>query len=450
MIKYKKPFLPKIVKNTLNPNLKTVELKPTIGHIGTMKYFPSFSKEWKNIIYSYNKNNIKNIPTNDNSINKILQSYFNLYFTKPLEFSKSINVRLREKRTFLRRIFVSNAEIKHTSNKVKITLYASNREKNVLKKKYVKLLKKMNLDILKRYTFLYKNYILNLYSHLNNKYKIRDEYVYSYTTIPYLKHKLNYLSIFLLLNNLLLKKIWSYVIKNQSKSFTKLLSKYNSLYSLNQFKFNKLKFLPKLSYILRKIIGKKIHYNIINLKSISYNADLFTKILALKIKTLKFSHIDSMLTVLNKGRIPEVNPVQERSKILTEDNLDQFLNKYNNLNVISNIKKNFSITSLFKNYFEEKYNSNNNIHNTIYNSIKYKNMHGIQIVAKGRLTKRYRADRAIVSLKRKGGLKNIDSSYKGLSSILFRGNTKSNTSYSFSKSKRRIGAFAVKGWISGK
>ena len=34
---------------------------------------------------------------------------------------------------------------------------------------------------------------------------------------------------------------------------------------------------------------------------------------------------------------------------------------------------------------------------------------------------------------------------KGLSAVLFRGNTKSNTSYSFSKSKRRVGAFAVKG-----
>jgi hypothetical protein len=42
-------------------------------------------------------------------------------------------------------------------------------------------------------------------------------------------------------------------------------------------------------------------------------------------------------------------------------------------------------------------------------------------------------------------LKNIDSSFKGLSSVLFRGNSKSNVTYSITKSKRRIGAFAVKG-----
>jgi hypothetical protein len=33
---------------------------------------------------------------------------------------------------------------------------------------------------------------------------------------------------------------------------------------------------------------------------------------------------------------------------------------------------------------------------------------------------------------------------------LFRGNTQSNISYSLSTQKRRVGAFAVKGWIGGK
>jgi hypothetical protein len=77
-------------------------------------------------------------------------------------------------------------------------------------------------------------------------------------------------------------------------------------------------------------------------------------------------------------------------------------------------------------------------------------MGGIRLEVKGRLTKRYRADRSIYFVKWKGGLKNIDSSFQGLSSVLFRGNTKSNTSYSLSTGKRRIGAFAVKGWIGGK
>jgi hypothetical protein len=50
----------------------------------------------------------------------------------------------------------------------------------------------------------------------------------------------------------------------------------------------------------------------------------------------------------------------------------------------------------------------------------------------------------------KGGLKNIDSSYKGLSSVNMRGYVKPNVQYSIFTSKRKIGAFAVKGWISGR
>jgi hypothetical protein len=65
------------------------------------------------------------------------------------------------------------------------------------------------------------------------------------------------------------------------------LRKYDLLYSLNQYKFNNSIFLPILSNILNKIIGKNIEYNIINLKSVAYNTDLFTNALALKLKKKK-------------------------------------------------------------------------------------------------------------------------------------------------------------------
>ena len=90
-------------------------------------------------------------------------------------------------------------------------------------------------------------------------------------------------------------------------------------------------------------------------------------------------------------------------------------------------------------------NESNNIKENIFNSIKYKNMGGIRLEVSGRLTRRYRADRSVHSLRVKGGLKNIDSSYKGMTTVLFRGNSNSNNSYSMFAAKRRIGAFAVKG-----
>jgi hypothetical protein len=77
-------------------------------------------------------------------------------------------------------------------------------------------------------------------------------------------------------------------------------------------------------------------------------------------------------------------------------------------------------------------------------------MGGARLVVKGRLTKRYRADRSVYKLKWKGGLKNIDSSFKGLSTVMFRGYLDSNVEKSRLNSKRRIGSFGVRSWFSGK
>jgi hypothetical protein len=87
----------------------------------------------------------------------------------------------------------------------------------------------------------------------------------------------------------------------------------------------------------------------------------------------------------------------------------------------------------------------NKRNNIIFNTIKYKNLGGMKLEVKGRLTKRYRADRSIHKIFFKGRFNNIESSYKNLYSTVFRGNINNNSAYSFYKSKRRIGAFAVKG-----
>jgi hypothetical protein len=77
-------------------------------------------------------------------------------------------------------------------------------------------------------------------------------------------------------------------------------------------------------------------------------------------------------------------------------------------------------------------------------------MGGIRLEAKGRLTRRFTASRSVFKIKWKGSLKNIDSSYKGLSSMILRGHIKPNVQHSIINSKTRNGAFGIKGWISGK
>ena len=78
-------------------------------------------------------------------------------------------------------------------------------------------------------------------------------------------------------------------------------------------------------------------------------------------------------------------------------------------------------------------------------NIKYKQISGFRLQAKGRLTRRYTASRSISKTTYAGNLLNMDSSYKRLSSVLLRNNLKSNLQYTKLKSKTRIGSFGIKG-----
>ncbi len=158
-----------------------------------------------------------------------------------------------------------------------------------------------------------------------------------------------------------------------------------------------------------------------------------------------------MDTILNQAVLPKVNRIIERS--LKKKDLNFIENKYKYLNisfVLNNSNSNLSqiLNNLYYNIIIDYNNLNKKffkIYEIIFNSINYKNMCGIRIETKGRLTKRYRADRAVYRVRLKGGLRNIDSSFRGLSSVNMRGYLNSNVDYSIFTSTRRVGAFAVKG-----
>ena len=90
------------------------------------------------------------------------------------------------------------------------------------------------------------------------------------------------------------------------------------------------------------------------------------------------------------------------------------------------------------------------LENYVLRSLKHVNLRGIRVEAKGRLTRRFTASRSVLKTKWKGGLKNVDSSFRGLSTIMLRGIVKSNLQYSAINSKNRNGAYGVKGWVSSK
>ena len=152
---------------------------------GEIRHYPPAIKEWFNSVYVYNKNYFfKSLPITDKIVNKLIKSYFNLNPDKYFRF----------KRLSVKRIFVSRAEMKHTNNKVIITVYTYNRQKFYFMNKIKKLQKmfmfieqykfkamkstnririfknKLNLLIIgqkkKRYLYLY---IKNLYKQLNKR-----------------------------------------------------------------------------------------------------------------------------------------------------------------------------------------------------------------------------------------------------------------------------------------
>jgi len=94
---------------------------------------------------------------------------------------------------------------------------------------------------------------------------------------------------------------------------------------------------------------------------------------------------------------------------------------------------------------KQKFNNKLYLKNFVINNLKYRHVTGFRLEAKGRLTRRYTASRSVSKLRYKGNLMNIDSSYKGLSSVILKGNLRSNVQFTRLNSKTRIGSFGIKG-----
>ena len=236
----------------------------------------------------------------------MIKSYFNLHFKNKFIHLKHMS--LKRKRSLLKRIYVSNVEVKHTNNKAIITLYVLNTKKNILKKRYEK--SKKIFEILKFYIlriqrnfltkkiFLLKKILIEKF--LGDKFKLRKSQV--------LQFKLELLNKIINYSTLSFKK---YIKKNIFNKF-KFVRKINVLrrhiyeYKINIFKFEEVYFLRKLNNLLVKILNKKIEYNIVNLKSLVFNTDIFTNALALKLRKRKFFVMRGINSIINRAKFPKL------------------------------------------------------------------------------------------------------------------------------------------------
>ena len=255
---------------------------------------------------------------------------------------------------------------------------------------------------------------------------------------------------------------------------------------VNRFKFGK--FLLKLKLLISKIYNKKVELNIVNLKSPHLNTDIFTQAVAIKLKK-RVGLLRVMRRSLQLVKLPfnfktaakefDVNKLEILSQhrklnlhvlnASVRNMQNKTITGLNYADCLENILKTLYTRSLINGPKLIKITrdrlitltTGNKTRNTmlnkvtsVLNTIKYKWVTGVRLEAAGRLTRRYTASRSVFKFRQKGSLKNTDYSRKldflknSMPNVILRNLVKSNSQHSFLKSKKRIGAFGLKTWMS--
>ena len=399
----------------------------------SLKHFPSSTRYWDNSIFMYNNNALSLIPNISKLAMKFIRNYFYLY-------NKNIERKIRRKKIYNRRrklsinrIFLSKGEFKHTNNKVIITLYIYNKQKNnyllKLKKRYIN---KFLINIL---SFKKNNMIKSLSGKnilsnklillkklkkitINGTLALIEANIFKPRVARILKdlHQKRKINNFKVVSKYVNKFYKKYMKKSLRRLF--IYTYYRRLIYVNKSRFN-YTYLQYIKNKLQVLFNKNIEFNFINLKYFYLNSNILSESILLKIRK------NRRRLMRHLSNLEKIVKIRKKRVILSE------IIKKKNLNT--------------KKYF---YN-NKFLYKNIIKNLKYKHIAGFRLEANGRLSKRHTASRSINKVKYKGNLLNLDSSYKGLSSVLLRNNLNSNLQYTKLNSKTRIGSFGLKGWVSG-
>jgi hypothetical protein len=374
----------------------------------------------------YNNNTLSLIPNISKLAIKFIRDYFYLY-------NKNIERKIRRKKIYNRRrklsinrIFLSKGEFKHTNNKVIITLYIYNKQKNnyllKLKKRYINKFLINILSFKKNNIISKKNILSNKLILLKKLKKITisgtlaliDANIFKPRVARILRdlHQKKKINKFKVVSKYVNKFYKKFIKKSLRRLF--IYTYYRRLIYVNNSRFN-YTYLQYIKNKLQVLFNKNIEFNFINLKYFYLNSNILSESILLKIRKNRrrlmrhLSNLEKKIIIRKKRVI--------LGEIIKKENLNTKIYFYNDRLLYKNIIKN----------------------------LKYKHIAGFRLEANGRLNKRYTASRSINKVKYKGNLLNIDSSYKGLSSVLLRNKLSSNLQYTKLNSKTRIGSFGLKG-----
>jgi len=219
---------------------------------------------------------------------------------------------------------------------------------------------------------------------------------------------------------------------------------YCSMLYFNSYIFNANNLLP-IKEILKKIYHKKVELNIINLKYLYLDSNIFAEAITKKLKDRQ----KRVLRVLKLGLKLTKKPYFKRH--FHKDNIQlnfMFCDKKVDLSLNSNGASPFNnVTAIPKNKYLIFKPNGHKIRLFLYH-MKQKIVSGIRLQGTGRLTKRLTASRSISKVKYMGSLKNLNSSYENISTVMLRGFVKSNLQYININNYNRNGSFGVKVSVS--
>jgi hypothetical protein len=188
------------------------------------------------------------------------------------------------------------------------------------------------------------------------------------------------------------------------------LNKFRYLLLFNNVKFTK-PFIFGLIHLVQSIYNKKVEFNIVNLKKMHLNSDIFTQAVSLKLRNRDNKLYRILKSSLRKIKLPSVNRLSEKQN---KFNKEEFLiNKIRNKNITSMFKNNANdpLSNVLLDCFPLADNLKANIlkrsakersislRNYVLTSLKHVKMGGIRIEAKGRLTRRFTASRSVFKMK---------------------------------------------------
>nr|YP_010632670.1 ribosomal protein S3 [Cladonia submitis]WBP63582.1 ribosomal protein S3 [Cladonia submitis]WBP63598.1 ribosomal protein S3 [Cladonia submitis]WBP63614.1 ribosomal protein S3 [Cladonia submitis]WBP64053.1 ribosomal protein S3 [Cladonia submitis] len=305
------------------------------------------------------------------------------------------------------------------------------------------------VDLVKK--IYYKNIEFNI---VDLKYIYLNSYIFSETLLTKLKNRKNNII------KVLDKSLWLFTVPDMDKlavyndiytrdkrlqnlkadSFTKI--EYLNLKTSNNNKILQLPFSDN-SQTLRmdtinnkqslKISGKSLNIN--SEKSLKINSDNDLSHVQPKDK----DGVDSLLSAVYTGRSLDIFKNYKTSKHV--DNIRKTCN-----GIFIENQERVTCASTPLNLISSDYTHDKQ--KKVFKNIKNVDVTGIRIEVAGRLTKRNTAAKSVFKLRYTGNIKDMDSSYKGLSSVTLRGFAKSNLQHTKSESYIRIGSYGMKVWIS--